>query len=251
MSPHLQTKRFLKDRRGNVAMLFGLMAIPVFGIIGTAIDYGRAAKTKQELQSLIDGAALAATSEYTKTGSASTASTRLRTFVAEGLTKHDLELLPPPQPGDRIGFEAGRGVGGNSFMDLTGRDPDVAANLLQLTLSAPGTDASLGETPEVALEVRLNDGDSFTLPQSVSPDSDYFWLDRVSPDAVRLEAGEHTLRYGYAGAEGVSNPGISKVDAFVLLPAIGRRVVALPDGRQYALTYDTLTGESVLEETAP
>lgn len=100
MSPHLQTKRFLKDRRGNVAMLFGLMAIPVFGIIGTAIDYGRAAKTKQELQSLIDGAALAATSEYTKTGSASTASTRLRTFVAEGLTKHDLELLPPPQPGE-------------------------------------------------------------------------------------------------------------------------------------------------------
>jgi hypothetical protein len=39
-----------------------------------------------------------------------------------------------PAAGLQVGFEAGRGVGGNSFMDLTGRDPDVAANLLIMTL---------------------------------------------------------------------------------------------------------------------
>ena len=100
MSRYLQSKNFCRDRRGNVAMLFGLMAVPVLGVVGTAIDYGRAAKTKQELQSLIDGAALAATSEYTKTGDASTASTRLRSFVENGLAKHNLSLLPPAQPGE-------------------------------------------------------------------------------------------------------------------------------------------------------
>ncbi len=156
-----------------------------------------------------------------------------------------------PQPGDRLGFEAGRGIGGNAFMDLTGRDPDIAANLLQLTLTAPGMDAAFGAAPQVALEVRVDDGEPFVLPQSVSPDSDYFWLDPVTPQPVRLEAGEHILRYRYAGAEGGSNPGISKVDAFYLQPVVGRRVLLLTDGRQFTLTYNTLTGESRLEATPP
>jgi hypothetical protein len=159
--------------------------------------------------------------------------------------------IDDPQPGARIGFEAGRGVGGNSFMNLTGRDPDVAANLLQLTLTAPGMESELGENPDVALEVRVNDGESFVLPQTVSPDSDYFWLDRVTPQPVRLEAGEHIIRYEYAGSEGTRNPGISRVDAFYVQPVVGRRVLLLPDGRQYTLTYHTLTGESALTETTP
>jgi hypothetical protein len=154
--------------------------------------------------------------------------------------------IDSPQPGTRIGFEAGRGVGGNSFMGLTGRDPDVAANLLQLTLTAPGMDETLGDSPEVALEVRVDREDPFTLQQSVSPDSDYFWLDRVTTQPIRLEAGEHVIRYEYAGAEGGSNPGISKIDAFYLQPVVGRRDVALPDGQQYTLTYNTLTGDSQL-----
>lgn len=151
-----------------------------------------------------------------------------------------------PQPGTRIGFEAGRGIGGNSFMDLTGRDPDVAANLLLLTLTAPDAEATLGESPEVALEVRLDNGEDFLLEESVSPDSDFFWLDRITPDPVRLDAGEHIIRYQYAGEEASANPGLSKLDAFVLYPVVGRRIVVLPDGRQFVLTYNTLTGASDL-----
>lgn len=156
-----------------------------------------------------------------------------------------------PQPGMRLGFEAGRGIGGNSFMDLTGRDPDVAANLLQLTLTTPGMEGELGEAPQVALEVRLNREAPFILQQTVSPDSDYFWLDLVTPNPIFLDAGEHTIRYEYAGVEGTTNPGVSKIDAFYLQPVVGRRVVTLPDGRQFTLTYDTLSGESRFEETTP
>jgi len=159
--------------------------------------------------------------------------------------------IDEPQAGMRLGFEAGRGLGGNSFLDLTGRDPDVAANLLQLTLTAPGMDASLGATANVALNVRLDRADEFTLQESVSPDADHFWLDLVTPQALRLEAGEHTLRYEYAGDEGTGNPGISKVDAFYLQPLVGRRVYQLPDGTQLTLTYNTFTGGSDLLETTP
>ncbi len=157
-----------------------------------------------------------------------------------------------PQAGGRIGFEAGRGIGGNSFMDLTGRDPDVPANLLALVLATPDLAADSLVAPEVALRVRLDDGDPVLLPQTISPDSDYFWLDLVTAEPVRLEAGTHTLRYEYAGEGGsAQNPGLAKVDAFYLQPAILRRVFALPDGRQFELTYNTLTGQSTLVELAP
>ncbi|MBE2271257.1 MAG: hypothetical protein IAE80_23690 [Anaerolinea sp.] len=159
--------------------------------------------------------------------------------------------IDAPQAGMRLGFEAGRGIGGSSFMDLTGRDPDVAANLLQLTLTAPGMDAELGGAPNVALDVRIDQNDTFTLPESTSPDADYFWLDLVTPQPVRLEAGDHTIRYEYAGDEDTGNPGLSKIDAFYLQPVVGRRVYALPDGRQLTLSYNTLTGGSTLEETTP
>lgn len=159
--------------------------------------------------------------------------------------------IDAPQPGQRIGFEAGRGIGGNSFLNLTGRDPDIAANLLQLTLTAPGMDAALGEAPEVALEVRLDREDAVIVPQTVSPDSDYFWLDRVTPQPVTLAVGEHTLRYEYAGATGSANPGISKVDAFYLQPVVGRHVLRLADGGEVILTYNTFNGDSNVEVHLP
>jgi hypothetical protein len=162
--------------------------------------------------------------------------------------------IDTPQPGATLGFEAGRGIGGNSFMDLTGRDPDVAANLLQLTLTAPDVSTQMGQAPRVALEVRVDDAPGYVLEQTVSPDSDYFWLDLVTPVPVWLEQGEHLIRYEYAGEEtsgGSSNPGLSKIDAFVLYPIIGRRLIALPDGRDFVLTYDTLTGASDLRPITP
>lgn len=155
-----------------------------------------------------------------------------------------------PQAGMRIGLEVGRSVGGNSFMDLTGRDPDVPANLLQLMLVAPGMDLSSTTTPDIFLDVRLDDGDSVLVPQSVSPDSDYFWLDLVTPEAIHLAAGEHLLRYGYAdsGAGDSENPGLTKVDAFLIQPVIARRLFTHPDGRTITFTYNTLTGEKMWKE---
>ena len=155
--------------------------------------------------------------------------------------------ISAPQAGMRFGFEAGRGIGGNSFMNLTGRDPDVAANLLKLQLVAPGIAAETAPAPTVALEVRLNDSPPVVLPQTVSPDSDHFWLDLVTAEPVRLVAGDHTLRYGHAGSA-QDNPMLAKVDAFYLQPAVARRTFERPDGRRFTLTYNLLTGASTWEE---
>lgn len=156
--------------------------------------------------------------------------------------------IEAPAAGLTFGFEAGRGIGGNSFMDLTGRDPDVPANLLRLMLTEPGFEGATGVVPQVALEVRVNDGEAITIPETVSPDSDYFWLDLVTPEPIRLLAGENILRYRYAGEAG-ENPGTSKIDAFYVQPVTARRLLQHPDGRQITLTYNTLTGEAAWTET--
>ena len=152
-----------------------------------------------------------------------------------------------PTAGQDIGLEIGRGIGGNSFMDLTGRDPDVATNLLVVTLADAASEAALPAPPQVYLDVRLDDGESGHLAQTVSPDSDHFWLDLVIAEPVQLTAGDHMLRYEYAGEEN-DNPGLAKVDAFYLQPVVGQRVYLHPDGRRFTLAYDTRTGLATWDE---
>ena len=150
--------------------------------------------------------------------------------------------------GKVIGVEAGRGVGGNSFMDLTGRDPDIAGNLLPVELvDATGTGAQAESAPSepVFLRVEFGDQQPVLVAQSVSPDRDYWWLDYVIRQPILLKPGEYRLRYAYAGA---GEDGVSRVDAFYLQPAVGRRTVRHPDGRLITLTYDTISGDVTWEE---
>lgn len=51
--------RLGRDDRGAVAMLFALMAIPMFGMVGSAIDYGQALRKRTQLQSAVDAAVVA------------------------------------------------------------------------------------------------------------------------------------------------------------------------------------------------
>ena len=46
------------DQRGAVAVIFGIMAIPVMGLVGASLDYSRAANVQTQLQGAIDAAVL-------------------------------------------------------------------------------------------------------------------------------------------------------------------------------------------------
>lgn len=157
----------------------------------------------------------------------------------------DVEL---PAAGQQIGLEIGRGIGGSSFMNLTGRDPDVASNLLTVTLVDESADVTAPAPPLIYLDVRVDDGETHRLLQTISPDTDHFWLDLVAPTPIALDAGTHMLRYEYAGNSD-ENPGLAKVDAFYLQPVTARRMFLHPDGRMITLTYDTTTGTVTWDET--
>jgi len=51
--------RFMKDRRGGVAPMFALAIIPVFGLVGAAVDYSRGNSIRAGMQSALDATALA------------------------------------------------------------------------------------------------------------------------------------------------------------------------------------------------
>jgi len=158
------------------------------------------------------------------------------------------------QTGKQMRIEAGRGFGGNSFMDLSGADPDSAANLVPLVLvdTAGATDDSPGresrampDPASIALAVQLDGGDSWTLPQAVSPDRDYLWLDLLTPDPIQLTQGTHTLRLTYAGS---APDGATIIDGVLLQPAVATKTLRGPDGAEVRLSFQMLRGALTIDE---
>ena len=50
--------RFAGDRRGNVALTFGIATLPLIGAVGAAVDYSHANSVKAAMQSALDSTAL-------------------------------------------------------------------------------------------------------------------------------------------------------------------------------------------------
>jgi Flp pilus assembly protein TadG len=55
--------RFCRDRRGNVAIIFTIAAIPLISAVGCAVDYSLATRMKAKMQTAADAASIAALSQ--------------------------------------------------------------------------------------------------------------------------------------------------------------------------------------------
>jgi len=94
-------RRLRRDTGGNVALLLGLMAIPLIFAAGVGIDYGRAVQFKTQLQSIADAAALAGAGAFVSCASQSlgtTAATNYVTKATAALPPHG-SLTPTYTPG--------------------------------------------------------------------------------------------------------------------------------------------------------
>ncbi len=159
--------------------------------------------------------------------------------------------------GQVMRVEVGRGFGGDSFLDLTGADPDTPANLARLILvddladleAYGGADDVLSAAANtVALGVALNGGPVWVIPANTAEDRRYLWLDLVSPEPVMLDAGAHTLTVTYAGRDDRRR---ASIDGFLIQPVVAERVFETPDGTRFTLTYDTHSGAVTLVEEQP
>src|SRR5207302_887172 len=83
---------------------------------------------------------------------------------------------------------------GSGFMDLTGKDPDTAANLVPLTLVealTPGSTAQVAQpsgADAVALLWSIDGGRPGQHPQGGAPDRDYLFLERLASAPLDLTA---------------------------------------------------------------
>jgi hypothetical protein len=155
------------------------------------------------------------------------------------------------QPGHEMGLELGRGCcSGGGFQDLSGMDPDTAANLVktilvdQLSPDANTPVAPLTGPDSVALRWSL-DGDKFrSQPQASAPDREYLWLERLTSIPVDLAAGPHVLTLEYGGTDPTRS---AAIDGFLLMPARLTKNFSGPGG-SLVLTYDINLGQLSIED---
>ncbi len=81
VSPASLAARFTDDQRGSVAMMFGLLIMPVMFLTGMAVDYSRMITVKTRMQTAIDAAALAGVrAQQSPTATATTMSTAANNY---------------------------------------------------------------------------------------------------------------------------------------------------------------------------
>lgn len=107
------------DSRGNVAVIFGLAVIPVFGLVGAAVDYSRANSARTALQAAADSTAL--------------------------MLSRDLPRLPESQYGT---------TGDSYFRNLFTRT-DTVVDSVETTYSPTGSNPTLKVTVRAHLESRV------------------------------------------------------------------------------------------------
>ncbi len=154
------------------------------------------------------------------------------------------------QAGAEMGLELGRGCCGSGFQDISGTDPDTAANLVKMSLVerlSPGG-GNLAARPagpdSVAISWSLDGGSARIQYQAGSPDRDYLWLERLASLPVDLAAGQHTLTFGYTGTD---YQRAAAIDGFLLIPAKLVKSFNGPGG-SLILAYDISLGELSLKE---
>jgi Flp pilus assembly protein TadG len=79
-----------RNDSGNVALAFGIAAIPILGVMGVAVDYSRASHFRSILQSAVDAAALAGATEISNAAIAETVDSHLTATLQGGLSVNDV-----------------------------------------------------------------------------------------------------------------------------------------------------------------
>jgi hypothetical protein len=145
-----------------------------------------------------------------------------------------------PKAGQQMGINLGRGCCGTGFMDLSGTDPDIAKNEVQLTLvdklSAGSKEQVQHPTGPDAVGMRwqLDDRGPGRQLHGGAADRDYLTLERLASAPFDLKAGAHSLRLEYAGTDPTRQ---ISVDGVLLMPTVLRKTLRDDSGRQIEVTY--------------
>jgi len=146
-------RRLAEDRGGAIALILGLMLIPLIGVIGTAIDYARLEQFKSQLQGVVDVAALAGATAYVDATSDTDATT-----VATGYFNSSGGQLPGQVGSPSVSVtSAPITVNGQSGYGVTVQSTaQIASTFLQIfspTLSVSATAVAVNPIVNYTLDI--------------------------------------------------------------------------------------------------
>ncbi|MBL8574659.1 MAG: TadE/TadG family protein [Hyphomicrobiaceae bacterium] len=118
-------KRFIRDKRGSIALTFSLSLLPIAIAIGVGMDYGRALKSRSAMQNAADATALALT-KYATTLSASDLNTKADSIFKAIYRDKDVS-------GTLVTTAYSNTDGSQLKMDVTGTLPTTFLNLISVT----------------------------------------------------------------------------------------------------------------------
>ena len=122
------SRRFRRDRSGNIAVLFALTLVPVMSAVGCAVDYTRATQIKSKLQSAIDAASVGSVA---KTSPA---------FIAAGAMTTDGPIAAGAVDATKIFNGNMQGVVGytlNSMTPMVSKTGGVVTSIVQFSADVP------------------------------------------------------------------------------------------------------------------
>jgi Flp pilus assembly protein TadG len=140
--------KFIRDRRANVAMIFGFMAIPLVFAVGMAIDYGAAARLKSKLNAAADSAVLAAVTPamMTQSDAASiTAATNMFSAQVTGLSRLIFDITNKTDFNVTV---ADVGLARNVTVSYNAQSQNIFGGVLNMnTISFGGSSTGSAATP--------------------------------------------------------------------------------------------------------
>jgi Flp pilus assembly protein TadG len=144
---HAIFRKFIQDRRANVAMMFGLMVVPMIFIVGMGIDYGTAARLKSKLNAAADAAVLAAVTPAMMTQSdtaSQTAASNMFNALVTGLPR----LIYTPTGGGLTVTVTDVGLQRNVTVAYSAQSQNLFGGFLgSNTLAFAGTSTGAAATP--------------------------------------------------------------------------------------------------------
>lgn len=193
---------FRGDRRGNVAMLFGLGAAAAFMFTGIAVDYGRAVVMKSRIQSVADAAVLDGVRTLKMTGDETKAFNSMKRQIITQLTENGANpsaihvaagtSLPPATPAGsyQVQVEANMSTGTAKAVIMTStQTPFLSfAGITQIAVPAESAATAAVKKLDIALMVDMTGSmgtSDNTIPQGFTgPDPEC----NAKGDGTRLGA---------------------------------------------------------------
>jgi Flp pilus assembly protein TadG len=163
-------KSFVRNTRGNVAIMFGFMAVPIIFVTGMTIDYSVAARVHTKLNAAADAAALAAVtpammaqSDTTATAAAKSMFSALMTGMSSLVYDPSKVIVTPTHPN-----------GNTSIRNVTVSYTEQSKNIFAGVLGAPtiyvsgSATASASVAPNIDFYLLLDASGSMLLPSTTA-----------------------------------------------------------------------------------